>query len=96
MWREQKSGVTKDLSDVFFANTAEGWAVGVDGTILHTKTAGNVWNLEAAVGKPKLEKILFVGKKGFAVGFGGTILVYDDKSSKTQALVKPIMQKRNY
>ena len=95
-WREQKSGVSSDLTDVFFANTAEGWAVGVGGTILHSKTAGNIWNVEETGIKHRLEKILFVGKKGFAVGFGGTILVYDDQSSKTQALVKPILQKRNY
>jgi photosystem II stability/assembly factor-like uncharacterized protein len=95
-WREQKSGVGSDLSDVFFTNTAEGWAVGVDGTVIHTKTAGNIWNLEETGIKHRLEKVLFVGKKGFAVGFGGTILVYDDKSSKNQALVKPMLQKRNY
>ena len=95
-WREQNSGVKKDLSDVFFANTAEGWAVGDEGLILHTKTAGNVWNVENTGIKHKLEKVLFVGKKGFAVGFGGTILVYDEKSVKNESAVKPLLQKRNY
>ncbi len=93
-WREQKSGVTKDLFDVFFTNAAEGWAVGSDGTILHTKTAGNVWTLENTKVKHKLEKIIFVGKKGFAIGFGGTILVNGENSSKDQSAVKPILQKR--
>ncbi|MEP6903791.1 MAG: YCF48-related protein [Actinomycetota bacterium] len=78
-WREQKSGVSKDLSDVFFINTAEGWAVGDEGIILHTKTAGNVWTLDTFDDKHKLEKVFFIGKKGFAVGFGGTILIYDEK-----------------
>lgn len=95
-WREQNSGVTKDLLDVFFKNTSEGWVVGDEGTILYTKTAGNVWTLEDTKVKHKLEKILFIGKKGFAIGFGGTILVYDENVVKNQSLVKPILQKRNY
>lgn len=95
-WREQNSGVTKNLSDVFFANTAEGWAVGDEGLILHTKTAGNVWSVEATSVSHKLEKILFVGKKGFAVGFGGTILIYDEKTVKNEQTIKPLLQKRNY
>lgn len=94
-WREQKSGVTKDLFDVFFTNSSEGWAVGDGGTILRTKTAGNVWTPENTNVKHKLEKIIFVGKKGFAVGFGGTILVYGENNSKSQSAVKPILQKRN-
>ena len=81
-WREQNSGVTNDLFDVFFKNTAQGWAVGDGGTILHTETAGNVWTVQPTPLKHKLERVLFVGKKGFAVGFGGTILVYDEAVSK--------------
>lgn len=94
-WREQNSRVAADLTDVFFKNTAEGWAVGAGGTILHTQTGGNVWVLEETKVKHKLEKVLFVGKKGFAVGFGGTILVYEDRSVKNQPAVKPILQRRN-
>jgi photosystem II stability/assembly factor-like uncharacterized protein len=74
-WREQNSGVTKDLFDVFFKNASEGWAVGDEGVILRTNTGGNVWVAEQTGTKHKLEKVLFVGGKGFAVGFGGTILV---------------------
>lgn len=88
MWREQNSRVTADLSDVYFKNTAEGWAVGSEGIILHTITGGNVWNLEETIVKHKLEKVLFIGKKVFAIGFGGTILVYDE-GTKNQSVVKP-------
>ncbi len=95
-WREQKSGVSKDLTDVFFTNTAEGWAVGDEGVILHTKTAGNDWTLGTSENKHKLEKVFFIGKKGFAVGFGGTILIYDEKSVKNESSVKPVLQMRNY
>jgi photosystem II stability/assembly factor-like uncharacterized protein len=94
-WREQNSGVSKELRDVFFKNTAEGWAIGDDGVILHTNTGGNVWILEETGVRHKLEKILFNGKKGFAVGFGGTILVYSENDLKGQSAVKPILQTRN-
>lgn len=95
-WREQNTRVTKDLSDVFFLNTAEGWAVGSDGTILHTQTAGNVWQPVETGTKHKLEKIAFAGRKGFAVGFGGTILVYKTGSvNKKTRLPAPTLLRRN-
>ncbi len=77
LWREQPSNVTENLSDVFFINPEEGFAVGDGGIILHTTTAGNIWNVEQTNSEHKLEKVFFAGKKGFAVGFGGTILTCD-------------------
>ena len=77
-WREQNSRVTEDLFDVFFVNPTEGWAVGDAGLILHTQTGGSVWVAEETGVKHKLEKVLFVRNKGFAVGFGGTLLVYGE------------------
>jgi len=68
------------LFDVFFKNATEGWAIGDEGTILHTQTGGNVWIAEETGVKHRLEKILFAGKKGFAAGFGGTILVYGENT----------------
>lgn len=75
-WRKQNSTIEKNLTDIFFINTAEGWAVGEQGTILHTTTAGNVWNQEESKAKHKIEKVFFINGKGWAVGFGGTILTY--------------------
>lgn len=80
-WRGQNSGFTENLTDVFFVNTAEGWAIGEIGTILHTTTAGNLWTAVASNTKHKLEKVFFIGKKGWAVGFGGTILSFDETKS---------------
>ncbi|MBC7899102.1 MAG: hypothetical protein H7070_03530 [Saprospiraceae bacterium] len=77
-WREQISGVTEHLSDVFFINANEGYVAGDNGTILSTTTAGNIWKREKTGVKHKLERIFFAGKRGFAVGFGGTILVMDN------------------
>lgn len=77
IWREQKSNVTKDLTDIYFKNTAEGWAIGDEGAILYTMTAGNVWTTINSNARHRLEKIFFNGEKGWAVGFGGTILSYE-------------------
>ena len=78
IWREQQSHVSADLKSVCFRSTADGWAVGNDATILHTTTAGNVWTRVATDARHNLEKVTFAGKKGWAVGFGGTILSYDE------------------
>ena len=94
-WREQNSPAGVDLFDVYFKNASEGWAVGGEGVILHTQTGGGVWVSEETGTKHKLEKILFIGRKGYAVGFGGTILVYGETGSKNQSTVKPVLQKRN-
>lgn len=93
-WREQKSGVSADLNDIFFVDTAEGWAIGTGGLILHTTTGGNVWKIKESKVRHRLEKIFFVGRKGFAVGFGGTILIYDS-AAKNNPQAKPQLLKRN-
>ncbi len=93
-WREQKSGADADLNDVFFLDTAEGWAIGNNGLILHTKTGGNVWTLKESKVRHKLEKIFFIGKSGWAVGFGGTILRYDE-NKKTLSKTTPVLLRRN-
>ena len=95
-WREQKTNITKDLTDVVFNNSAEGWAVGDEGTILFTATAGNVWTPVNLPVRHKLERVFFVGSKGFAVGFGGTILSYD-KSNKNanSSLTAPQLRTKN-
>jgi len=89
VWREQKSNVTKDLTDIFFNNAADGWAVGDEGTILHTNTAGSIWTTVKSNAGHKLERVFFVGKKGFAVGFGGTILSYDESVKNTNTSLSP-------
>ncbi len=76
-WREQKSVTTNNLNSIFFLDTAEGWAIGDEGTIVHTTTAGNIWSEEDSNTTHRLEKVLFSKRRGWAVGFGGTILRYD-------------------
>lgn len=74
VWREQTSNVTADLFDIAFVDARIGFAVGDSGTIVRTENAGATWRLEATGSKHKLERVSFSGDRGFAVGFGGTIL----------------------
>ena len=90
-WREQNSGVVKNLFSLFFIDSKEGWAVGEEGVILHTTTAGNVWIAEKTNVRHRLEKVFFIGNKGFAVGFGGTILIYE-RNQKSQNDAKPTLR----
>jgi photosystem II stability/assembly factor-like uncharacterized protein len=94
-WREQNSGTTKNLNDIFFVDTAEGFAVGDEGAILHTRTAGNAWETTFSGVKHKLEKITFAGNKGWAVGFGGTVLFYDRNAKAEKTASKPYLKKWN-
>ncbi len=95
VWRGQNSNTTKDLTGVFFYNTAEGWAIGDEGLILHTTTAGNVWTTFETKVRHRLEKVFFIGKKGWAVGFGGTILSYDEIAGKNNASSLPNLKTKN-
>lgn len=76
-WWRQQSGTNTNLNDVFFISANEGFVVGDDGLILQTKTAGISWTQVKSPTSHKLERLFFIGKRGFAVGFGGTVLVYD-------------------
>lgn len=74
VWREQISNVSADLFDIAFMDARIGLAVGDSGTIVRTENAGATWKPEATGSKHKLERVSFSGGRGFAVGFGGTIL----------------------
>lgn len=83
VWRKQKTTVKSDLTDIHFINSAQGWAIGENGTILESDTAGNVWNKVQINTKHRLEKILFVGNRGWIVGFGGTILFNEIENTRS-------------
>jgi photosystem II stability/assembly factor-like uncharacterized protein len=71
-WRPQASGVGEDLFDVKFFDESEGWAVGGGGAMLHTRDGGRTWTDERRVTTHLLERLFFVGRRAWAVGFGGT------------------------
>jgi photosystem II stability/assembly factor-like uncharacterized protein len=76
-WQQQVSGVEADLYDVKFLDALEGWAVGAEGTIIHTNDGGVHWTTERSGTEHPLERIFFADRThGWAVGFGGTIVTY--------------------
>ena len=77
-WRLQKSNLGTDLSGVYFTDNANGWAIGEQGTILHTTSGGNIWRETRTASRNNLEDIRFFNGTGWIVGFGGTILKYEE------------------
>ena len=43
VWSIQNSGTDSNLNAVDFVDSQRGWAVGGNGTILHTSDAGQTW-----------------------------------------------------
>jgi photosystem II stability/assembly factor-like uncharacterized protein len=42
--------------------------------MLHTKDGGRTWTDEKRVTPHALERLFFVGRRAWAVGFGGTVV----------------------
>ena len=43
-WVQQNTGITTDLTTIFFVNTNSGWAAGGAGVMLRTTNGGSVWS----------------------------------------------------
>ena len=94
LWRQQQSTVTANLNDVFFTSASSGWAVGDNGIIVRTRDGGNIWTEVNSHVSHRLEKIVFAGTRGWAIGFGGTVLTYTDGPAGTDPGTKPVLLKR--
>jgi photosystem II stability/assembly factor-like uncharacterized protein len=81
LWREQTTGVSSDLFDIAFTDSMVGFAVGDNGIVLRTTTAGAKWTVERTSTRHKLERVLIHGTRGFAIGYGGTILTTEISGS---------------
>ena len=69
--------VRDNLYGTKFVTAQEGWAVGAEGTIIHTVDAGLHWTSERSETQHPLERVFFTDKsRGWAVGFGGTVVSY--------------------
>ncbi|MCS6905391.1 MAG: YCF48-related protein, partial [Bacteroidia bacterium] len=71
-----------ELKCIHFINEQSGWAVGENGTILHTTDGGNTWK-ELSINIPvTLTTVFFVSeKKGWVAGQKGTILYTNDEGN---------------
>jgi|CXWL01.1.fsa_nt_gi photosystem II stability/assembly factor-like uncharacterized protein len=93
LWRQQESTVTANLNDVFFTSATNGWAVGDNGIIVRTRDGGKNWTDVPAKVTHKLEKVIFAAGRGWAIGFGGTVLTYSDGAAGDPGS-KPVLMKR--
>lgn len=94
LWRQQPSGVTANLTDVYFTSATSGWAIGENGVIVRTRDGGNNWNDVSSRTTHRLERIVFNNGRGWVVGFGGTVLTYDEGNSPQEPDSKPILMRR--
>ena len=65
--------------DVTFVDSQHGWAVGDDGTVVHTSDGGDSWERQDSGTDVKLVRVSFVNpEEGWIVGQFGTILHTSD------------------
>lgn len=95
LWRQIESITTVNLNDVYFADQLNGWAVGDNGIIVRTRDGGKTWTDGVSRATNNLEKVTFAGTRGWAVGYGGTVLTYDPNITNSDLGPKPNLQKRN-
>lgn len=81
-WRQAAWVPTQaTLTDLGFVDAHEGWAVGHDGVILHTRDGGERWELQRASPEdeaPLLSVCFLDRQRGFAVGAFGLLLATED------------------
>ena len=76
------------LSSVAFVSPAGGWAVGDQGTILHTTDGGQSWQAQSSGTQQHLSSVAFAFLlSGWAVGYEGTILHTRDGGQSWQAQI---------
>ena len=79
VWSAQNSGTTQTLLDVAFVDTKNGWAVGSNGTVLHTSDGGLAWEAQDSGTRLKLNSVTFASAtQGWAVGELGFIIHTSD------------------
>ncbi|MBK6759440.1 MAG: hypothetical protein IPG73_01835 [Ignavibacteria bacterium] len=79
-WTVQRNGADANLRDVFASDTNTAWAVGTNGTILHTSDGGDSWSLQKSGGVEHFSSVKFANKEtGWTVGTEGIVLKTTDR-----------------
>jgi len=60
-WQSQESNTNENLRGVWFADSLNGWVCGANGTILHTSSGGETWELQESGVSVDLEDVFFLG-----------------------------------
>ncbi|MEW6301664.1 MAG: YCF48-related protein [Thermodesulfobacteriota bacterium] len=66
------------LYGVYFVSPQQGWVVGQDGTVGHTRDGGETWEFQPVATREALYDVGIVGETGWIVGDKGTVLVSVD------------------
>jgi photosystem II stability/assembly factor-like uncharacterized protein len=101
-WALQQAGTQKTLFGLAAVSKAKAWAVGIDGLVVRTVDGGAHWEVERGereveslerVGSPKSEVALYDieirGRKGYAVGDVGNLLVSEDAGETWTRILLP-------
>lgn len=92
-WSVIRDNISPMLNDIFFYSSSDGYAVGNNGTVLHSTDAGNTWHDEVIPGnKPffNFNAVRFLNPNyGYIVGNAGIIFRYLEGSGQG-----PIVQTR--
>lgn len=94
-WKQSPSPVDVLLNAVFFADDKQGWAVGHDGTIIHSADGGATWTIQSfdpAAGKPYMDVLFLDAKNGFAIGAYGLFKVTQDGGANWADFSDPVFE----
>jgi photosystem II stability/assembly factor-like uncharacterized protein len=75
VWAVQSMVTTATFNAVDFTDGNSGWAVGADGTVVHTANGGLLWTSQSSATTATLGAVDFADtKNGWAVGEGGAVV----------------------
>ena len=74
-WEQVNSPTRETLNRVFFSDSQTGWAVGENGTILHTKDGGTSWLIQNSTVSGNVADVFFLNDRlGWAIAWNVTSL----------------------
>lgn len=74
-WNKKVSKTKAPLSSLTFIDSLNGWAVGVNGTVIQTGDGGEIWKKQNLKTNTHLFSVCFLTDRvGWTVGWGGRIL----------------------
>ncbi len=94
-WAQVQTPTRSTLNAAAFADSNNGWAVGHDAAILHTKDGGKTWdlqNFQPELEKPLLDVLAIDANTAFAVGAYGLLLHTTDGGSSWNEIDTPIRE----
>ncbi len=91
-WKQAPSPVNVMLTRVRFLDESRGWAVGFDGTILHSADGGDSWKIQHydAAARQLYDILMLDAHNGIAVGGYGSYLTTADGGQSWQPRPSPL------